>query len=236
MNINSIGDTILDESSSVAELRHVLDLFSHWCSDITGIQPNRSFDAWAEDSLLESGVAINPQAAAHCTVDYQRSVVFIRAAHAAINKLRMRFPNVPLEILYAGCGPCATLLMPILGRFSPGTLKISLLDIHQHSLDSVELLLAEFDYQTHSAHTIKEDACRYQHPKKLHLIVAETMQKALEQEPQFAVTANAARVRSISFLFMASPQLGGRSSQSLDKRPAEAFAQIASDPRPASRC
>ncbi len=185
-------DTILDEASSPAELGDALQAFSSLCSDIGGVQPNPSFDAWAQDALLDSGVAINPEAAAHCAGDYQRSVVFIRGVHAAINRLKQRFPGTPLEILYAGCGPFATLLLPLLGKFEPGELNISLLDIHQRSLDSVECLLAQPGIRAHRVRTIRNDACHYEHPVKLHLVICETMQKSLEQEPQFAVTANLA--------------------------------------------
>ena len=106
-----------------------------------GILPDRSFNAWAGDALLKDGVAISPAAAAHCVNDTQRSVVFIRAVYAAIKAAQARFAQAPVEILYAGCGPFATLLLPILGRFEPGELTVHLLDIHQRSLDSVGLLI-----------------------------------------------------------------------------------------------
>jgi hypothetical protein len=192
MKIKTISDTILDETSSPEQLRDALDEFVLLCSEVTNIQPDRSFDAWAEDSLLDNGVAINPQAAAHCALDYQRSVVFIRGVYAAITALRLRFGDAPLEILYAGCGPFATLLLPLLGRFSPGAFNLHLLDVHQRSLDSVDLLLNHFGYSPHAVQTSKGDACSYKHEGKLHLVIAETMQKSLEQEPQFAVTANLA--------------------------------------------
>jgi hypothetical protein len=192
MNIHSISDTILDETSSPRELRDALNTFTTACSKVSGILPDPSFDAWAEDSLLPNGVAINPQAAAHCAHDYQRSVVFIRGAHAAICALRVRFAGTPLEILYAGCGPYATLLLPLLGNFSPGDFKITLLDIHQRSLDSAELVLEKFGFGAYEVNTVQGDACVYKHPQKLHLVIAETMQKSLEQEPQFSVTANLA--------------------------------------------
>lgn len=192
MNINTISDTVLDENSSPQALSDALDAFSLLCSEATNIQPDPSFDAWAEDSLLDNGVAINPQAAAHCVVDYQRSVVFIRGVYAAITSLRLRLPDTPIEVLYAGCGPFATLILPLLGKFSPGELNLYLLDVHQQSLDSVELLLTEFGFSGFAVKTIKADACNYKHGAKLHLVIAETMQKSLEQEPQFAVTANLA--------------------------------------------
>jgi hypothetical protein len=192
MNINSICDAILDQTSSPGELRDALNAFVQQCSEVSGIHPDPGFSAWADDSLLENGVAINPPAAAHCALDYQRSVTFIRGVHAAINTLSLRFTNTPLEILYAGCGPFATLLLPLLGKFAAGELQVSLLDIHQRSLDSVHRLLDHFGLYDHAVRTIKADACQYKHPGKLHLIIAETMQKSLEQEPQFAVTANLA--------------------------------------------
>jgi hypothetical protein len=192
MNISSICNIVLDETSTAVELRDALNAFTQICSDVSGIQPAPGFDAWAADSLLDNGVAINPQAAAHCVQDYQRSVAFIRGVHAAITTLKTQHPETPLEILYAGCGPFATLLLPLLGLFSPGELKICLLDIHQSSLDSVELLLSHFGYSAHKARTLKGNACHYKHPEKLDLIIAETMQKSLEQEPQFSVTANLA--------------------------------------------
>jgi len=193
MNIADICNAILDEASSPEQLRDALDGFSATCSEVSGIRPNSSFSAWADDSLLHSGVAINPQAAAHCVRDYQRSVVFIRGVYAALCALKIRFAGAPLEILYAGCGPFATLLLPLLGRFPPSELNITLLDIHQRSLDSANLLLEHFGFSAHSVSTVRGDACFYKHPKKLQLVIAETMQKSLEQEPQFAVTANLAQ-------------------------------------------
>tara|TARA_R110002110_G_C13470525_1_gene720935 strand:- start:49344 stop:50327 length:984 start_codon:yes stop_codon:yes gene_type:complete len=192
MKLAAIADAILDEGSSREVLRSALDAFVFQCAQISGVYPDPSFNAWANDALLESGVAINPHAAAHCAIDYQRSVVFIRGVHAAINTLKSRFPGAPLKILYAGCGPFATLLMPLLNRYAPHELQVTLLDIHQASLDSVTLLLSHFELGDHQVNTVKADACLYQHAEPLHLVVAETMQKSLEQEPQVAVTANLA--------------------------------------------
>ena len=192
MTLSQISDILLDETSPSASLREALDAFAQLCSEVSGIEPDRSFDAWAGDSLLEDGVAIAPEAAAHCVKDYQRSVVFIRAAHAAIRAARARFANQRIEILYAGCGPFATLLLPLLGRFKVGELDVHLLDIHQQSLDSAQRLIEHFGLQAHRINYVQDDACSYRHPGRPHIIIAETMQKSLEQEPQVAVTANLA--------------------------------------------
>ena len=192
MNLDSISNCILDESSSKEALHAALDAFVSLCSDVSGIVPDTSFDAWAEDSLLESGVAVSPQAAAYCALDYQRSIVFMRAVHAALSALKARAGGARVKVLYAGCGPFGTLLLPLLDSFSPGELEITLLDIHQNSLDSVKQLLTHFELHKHVIHYVLEDASHYTHEGKFHLVIAETMQKSLEQEPQFAVTANLA--------------------------------------------
>ena len=192
MKLKNIADTLFDEASSPAQLQAALNAFVQLCSAVGGVIPDRSFDAWAGDSLLQDGVAISPEAAAHCVHDTQRSVVFIRAAFAAIKTAKKRFANGPIDILYAGCGPFATLLLPILGRFNPEELTVHLLDIHQPSLDSVDSLIRHCGLQGHRISYIQADACHYQHPSNPHVIIAETMQKSLEQEPQFAVTANLA--------------------------------------------
>jgi len=57
---------------SVPILCDALDAFALHCGKVSDIHPDPSFDAWADDSLLASGVAINPQAAAHCVLDYRR--------------------------------------------------------------------------------------------------------------------------------------------------------------------
>lgn len=188
--LQSITDTILDESTSRTRLREVLDDFSRLCTQVGGIKADVSFDGGAGDELLPTGVAINPQAAAHCVADYGRTVAFIRGVNAAIAALLPRVDSGPLKILYAGCGPFATLLLPLIGRFGCNQLEVTLLDIHSEALDCVNRLVEHFGLAQYGISTVQADASVYQHHEPLHLIVAETMQKALEQEPQLAVTAN----------------------------------------------
>ena len=142
--LERVASTILDINSTSTSLQQVLDEFTRHCSDVSAIVPDRSFDGWAGDSLLPQGVAINPQAAAFCIKDYTRTVIFIRGVHAAIATLQARLPQQPIRILYAGCGPFATLLLPLLTRFKATELDITLLDIHQRSLNSVGKLLSDF--------------------------------------------------------------------------------------------
>lgn len=223
MPFSDITKTLLDQNSSTVELHRVLDQFAERCSKISNIEPDPSYSAWADDTFLSEGVAINPKAAAYCIKDYQRSVVFIRGVHAALLALFSRrnnnlagkqnideYPNdsahgkarAPVKVLYAGCGPFATLLLPLLHLFKPSDLEIHLIDIHQQSLDSVAHLLEQLGLSDYKITMVQADACTYQHPAPLDLIIVETMQKALEQEPQYAVTKNLAKQLAEHGLFI----------------------------------
>lgn len=190
--LTGITQKILDGQSSKQSLQSALDDFAFMCSDITGVKPDATFDAWADDSFLASGVAINPQAAAYCIKDYQRSVMFIRGVNAAIDGAIKNNPAARLTILYAGCGPFATLLLPLILNYKPEQLDIHLLDIHQASLGSIGQLVSALNLDEYQINLIQGDACTYQHDSCLDIIIAEVMQKALEQEPQVAATANLA--------------------------------------------
>jgi CheY-like chemotaxis protein len=202
VSLAAIRDVILKESSATAQLQDALDRYTQLATQITGIAPDPSFHAWATDSFLNQGVAINPQAAAHCAKDYHRSVVFIRGVHAAIETLRHKLPGETIRVLYAGSGPYATLLLPLLDKYAPTELDICLLDIHQRSLDGVQALINHFGLDAFELQLVCADATNYQHDSSLHLIITETMQKALEQEPQFAVTANLATQLHSEGLFL----------------------------------
>lgn len=197
-----ISRIIIDERQPPQALQRALDDYSRLCSQATGIMPDPGFTKWADDTFLAEGVAINPQSAAYCLKDYQRSINYIRGIYAAILDLKRRTPADPVNILYAGCGPFATLILPLLVNFRATELNLFLLDIHQASLDSVRKLMTFFALDSHRITLIKGDACRYRHPQTLQLIVAEVMQKALEQEPQFAVTVNLASQLSDGGIFI----------------------------------
>jgi hypothetical protein len=202
LTLQAITDTLLSESSSQLELSNALRQFANTCTDITGITPDRTFLGWSDDIHLSSGVAINPQAAAHCVNDYGRSVAFIRGVHAAIKALQTRFPGQALNVLYAGCGPFATLIMAVLERFRYEPMILNFLDIHASSLESVGRLIAHFGFDTQTINLLNADATGYQHTDAPQLIIVETMQKALEQEPQVAVTANLAPQLGLGGVFI----------------------------------
>ncbi len=190
--LEKICQTLLSKSTELEHKHQALEAFARLCSEHSQIIPSPSTDAWAGDTYLAQGLAICPEAAAQCTLDYQRSLVFIQAVYSALQDLLQTPHAKPVQVLYAGCGPYATLILPLISHFDKDEIDYYLLDIHPSSLSSVENLLSVFGLDQHSVHLLNENACEYQHPEALDLILSETMQHSLEHEPQFQVTANLA--------------------------------------------
>lgn len=145
-----------------------------------------------DDIYLSSGKAVSPIGAAHCLLEIQRTAVFIRGINKAILALQQSFPGQQIHILYAGCGPYATLLTPFTTRFTPEEITFHMLDINEASLEAAKKLYKGLQLEDYIAEWICADATLYQLPadSTIHLIISETMLNALKKEPQVEIMLN----------------------------------------------
>jgi hypothetical protein len=181
---------IVNPHSSYGDLFQAVATLYTWFSTITAVREDTAHPEKYRDTFASSGKLISPLGAARCMGDAMRTARFLQGVHAAILEAQQRFPGQCLELLYAGSGPFATLVLPILPLFSPDQLRVTVIDIHQESLDAVTGLLAHFGLTESINALVLDDATSYHHPagQLFHLLVTETMQKALAQEPQVAIT------------------------------------------------
>lgn len=102
----------------------------------------------------------------------------------------MRFPDRPVEVVYAGTGPLAPfgiLLMPLL---DPQRVRFTMIDIAPGSADAVNSLLHHFQLQQFVRAIVCDDATRYSHPCAIDVVISETMQRTLAREPYVAILRN----------------------------------------------
>lgn len=146
----------------------------------------------ATRSEVDGGYAIAPKHAWDCLDDPLRTVRFIQGVFKAIRHLQQQFDDKPLEVLYAGCGPVAPLVLPLLGSMQKGALSLTLLDINQTSVDTVKSLVEHLGLSAYIKDVVQADAITYRHECPLHLLVSETMDKGLTNEPQIRIIQNLA--------------------------------------------
>lgn len=184
--LHRITKNLLDASKKENEA-YVQELYNFY---------NYFFDTLDEDNqgeiLLENGIALSRNDAANCIKDYKRTASFINGVYKAIISTLEKFPNTKINILYAGCGPYAPLILPLLSFFKPEQLSVTLVDINESSIKTVKKIVSELKFEPYISSIIIADAIEYKHEvlNSLHIIVTETMFHALTKEPQVAITQN----------------------------------------------
>lgn len=146
----------------------------------------------SNETLVEGGIALSSSGAADCVDDYLRTVFFIKGIYQAITQLCNDFPERSINILYAGCGPYATLILPLLPLFDKSRINALLLDINAASIASVQNLLSVTGLNEYQLQLVKTNAITYTKPDDfvIDLAISETMHYALTSEPQVAITQN----------------------------------------------
>lgn len=142
----------------------------------------------------DRGRAVSTVSAAICIIDYMRTRVFLQGIAEAIAHVRSQHPERPVRILYAGCGPFATLLTPLTTLFSPEEFMAQLLDLNEISIGLLRKTIHAFGMQDYVHSIIHADATQYKVPDDFipDMIISETMLQALVREPIVNIYANLA--------------------------------------------
>ena len=193
-SLQKATQALLDPQNEPGVLNGAIgDLYTLF-SGITGIKSESESSEDVTDTLLGQGLALSPRGAARCIFHFERTARFLRGLKGAIIQAQQHFPNQTIHVLYAGCGPYATLFIPLTTQFKADEVRFTLLDIHRRSLDAVQGLAETLGVSAYIRDSIECDAAEYRHSGEppIHVIVTEVMQKALIKEPQVAVTLNLA--------------------------------------------
>jgi hypothetical protein len=179
-----------DDRRSRAALASLYQLFR----DITGLHESTADPRDLSAISLPAGSAISPLDAGRCLLDLRRTIVYLRGVYGAIREAQQRFPKQVVHVLYAGCGPFAPLCLPLLPLLAGQAVHFTLVDAHARAVESVEAILTALQLEGKNVDCLVCDATHYRNPdyRPLHVVVSETMQQALEKEPQVAILVNMA--------------------------------------------
>lgn len=191
-SLREITEKLLDSHQQSFQLRDevlaLAQILSQAAESLDSDRNSERQDIHSGETITQHGLAVSPQLAKLCAEDYMRTIAFLRGAHQAINDVLSTQSSA--TILYAGCGPWATLAIPIMSVMTSEKVRFTLLDIHQSSVQSVKNIIKTLGLNHHISAIHHTDALDYQIDKTNppDIILLEVMQACLEKEPQVALS------------------------------------------------
>jgi len=186
-DIRASINTILGCGDNIAYMKQAVDCFYKVFQEYSDVSV---LDQNDPNIYLDSGKAISPSQAAHCLLEMKRTAVFIRGINEAIKEKINTRPGQKVRILYAGTGPYAALVSPLLVLYSPTQVHIDLLEINPVSLQSAINVLNGLHLNDFVDNVFCADASTFITTNSYDIVISETMQAALKKEPQVAIMQN----------------------------------------------
>ena len=189
--LSEITDVILNDELDIQTYKKALDDLKNLLFGVSGLNFNAKINE--QNIQLDNGQAIGPKWAGLCMEDVLRTQRFMRAIYKAVEVKRKDKKSEPVTILYAGAGPFATLILPLLSRYSPEELQLVLLEINEISIESLKRIIRGFEAFDYFKEIYQCDASNYEYTtsnKEIDIFLVECIQHALSREPQVAITHN----------------------------------------------
>lgn len=137
-----------------------------------------------------NGRATGTYGAAMCAIDYMRTSRFMQGVVDAISDVLHKKGRA--DILYAGSGPFALLVLPLTFLFDSSQVQIQCIELNPASGECLKKLINKLNIKSFFRELIQDDAAIHQlhHPETYDVLLTETMQQALIKETQVPITIN----------------------------------------------
>lgn len=190
--LREIADAYLDDEMNFVSLTAATIAFKRYLEELTPL--DLSDEVYRSDIHLDSGLAIATEWAVRCIDDLERTKTFIKGTAEAIEDVLHRRAG-PVHLLYAGTGPYATLVLPLMSVFTPEQLQLSLIEINDQSCQSVRHIFNQPAFAPYLQEILQGNASTLQlkQPEAYDILLSETMQNTLKREPQVPITVNLLR-------------------------------------------
>jgi len=185
-----ITTLLLEEEDHIPTISQATSELFQLLIGITSLDSHEA--AHRKPMFLPKGKSIGPYWAAMCVNDLLRTKKFVRGLFYAIKSAQKVFPDDPIHILYAGTGPFATLALPMTTVFTPEEIQFTFLEANPVTLDLTHQTIDAFGIRAFVKSVELVDASLYIPTEDVHILLAEMMQRALDKEPQVAITQHLA--------------------------------------------
>lgn len=187
--LREITSILLEEERNYLLLTHALKDYRSLLLELSKIELGHASNR--KEIRLKNGIAVSTTVAAMCVNDIIRTTQFIRGIFKAVEEL-LPTKDKPIHILYAGSGPFATLMLPVLSTYSETEIQVSILEINPLSIESVKRVISKLGFDKYINKIECADATKYKINTKeeIDLIISETMQYSLFKEQQVPIMIN----------------------------------------------
>jgi len=189
-NLHNITTILLKEDIDYKELESAIKAYMAMLLELSDLdlydEPNR------ENIYLYNGVALGTSWAALCVEDLVRTKQLVRGIASAVKDIKSH-QNKPVQILYAGSGPFAALVLPALCLYSENELQVTPVEMHPVSAVNAIKVIKQLGFENHIKNVIQEDATAYKLKEEntdFDILVCEAMQHALVREQQVPIMLN----------------------------------------------
>lgn len=180
----------LEPGGDFSRFKTATDLLLRFFLKLTEADENAS--SYRKDIFLPAGKALAPLWAASCIQDVLRTKSFIRGTYEAIHAAQKKFPDTTIHLLYAGTGPFAALCLPLITQFQPEEIQFTFLEINPESIRLLRKAVKACHAEAFVSAIVETDATQFIPDHPIHILLSETMQAALQTEPQAAITLHLA--------------------------------------------
>ena len=187
--LTQIADTLYKSDNTFIDLYNSCQNYKSVLLDITEFALQQQDND--NDIFTDSGRAIGTEWAIRCVEDIMRTYKYCNGLYKAVFDAS-KAQQEPVRILYAGPGPFATLVLPLITRFTPQQIQFDMLEINPESAALLKKVIAHFDAGDYINEFEITDATTYKvpEPEGVNILVSETMQAALYHEPQVTICYN----------------------------------------------
>lgn len=187
--LSEVANILLREELDYLELSESINKYRSVLTEISEL--HLEDEVSRNDIHLSTGKAIGSTWAAMCIDDMLRTKRFIKGIDKAIKQL-LKKRKRPVEVLYAGSGPFAALILPLTTRYTEEEIRIRVLEINKNSCRHLEKLISELDLLDYIESIENVDATKYvvKTSERIDILLSETMQRGLEKEQQVSIVLN----------------------------------------------